>query len=264
MYNEELAFAHELADRASQIALGMFRTTGLRVDRKADRTLVTDADLAIEAMIRTRIADAFPGDRILGEEEGGSHEAEGRVWVIDPIDATANFARGIPVWATLIALREHGSSVMGLVEAPALGERYAAVVGGGATLNGDEIAVSEVHEVGDAHVLVAEMKRLLAGPHARGVRGLIDDSWRDRGFGDFWAHMLVAKGSAEVMLEPELNLWDFAAVQVVVEEAGGMLTSFDGTAPVHKGTVVSTNAALHHEVIRRLAEDVGLDQTTKV
>src|SRR5262245_36994094 len=257
MYEEELAFAHQLADRAAGIGLGMFRSAGLQVDRKSDRTLVTEADLAVEGMIRREIAAAYPDDGILGEEEGGSHEPQGRVWVIDPIDATANFARGVPIWAVLIALRVHGESVVGVAEAPALGERYAAARDQGATLNGTPIHVSEVDEIGQAHVLVAEMKTLLGGPDAAAVRGLVDDSWRDRGFGDFWAHMLVAKGSAEVMLEPQLSLWDFAAPQVIVEEAGGRMTSFTGEPPVHGGTVVSTNAALHDEVLRRLADADG-------
>ena len=258
MYEEELAFAHQLADRAAGIALGMFRRTGLQIDRKPDRTLVTEADLAVESMIRREIAAAYPDDGILGEEEGGTHEPQGRVWVIDPIDATANFARGVPIWAVLIALRVHGESVVGVAEAPALGERYAAAREQGATLNGTPIHVSEVDEIGQAHVLVAEMKTLLGGPDAVAVRGLVDDSWRDRGFGDFWAHMLVAKGSAEVMLEPHLSLWDFAAPQVIVEEAGGRMTTFAGDPPAHGGTVVTTNGALHDEVLRRLGGAEGV------
>ena len=260
MYEEELAFAHRLADSAASLGLGMFHRTGLQVERKPDRTLVTEADLAIEAMIRREIASAYPDDGILGEEEGGSHEPEGRVWVVDPIDATANFARGVPIWAVLIALRINGQSVVGVAEAPALGERYAAAHGAGATLNDTPIRVSAVDEIGDAHVLVAEMKTLLGGPDAAAVRGLIDDSWRDRGFGDFWAHMLVAKGAAEMMLEPQLSLWDFAAPQVIVEEAGGRMTSFRGDPPVHRGTVVSTNAALHDEVLTRLAGSRAVDR----
>lgn len=258
MYEEELAFAHQLADRAAGIGLGMFRRAGLQVERKPDRTLVTEADLAVEGMIRREIAAAYPDDGILGEEEGGTHEPQGRVWVIDPIDATANFARGVPIWAVLIALRVHGASVVGVAEAPALGERYAAAREQGATLNGTPIHVSGVDEIGQAHVLLAEMKTLLGGPDADAVRGLVDDSWRDRGFGDFWAHMLVAKGSAEVMLEPHLSLWDFAAPQVIVEEAGGRMTTFAGDPPVHGGTVVTTNGALHDEVLRRLAGSDGV------
>lgn len=252
MYERELAFAHGLADLAAGIGLARFRRTGLEVRAKADRTLVTDADLAIEAAVRAELATAFPDDRVLGEEEGGTTEDLGRVWVLDPIDGTANFARGIPIWGVLVALRIDGVSVLGVVDAPALGERYAAVAGGGATMNGDPIGVSEVERIEDAHVLHAELKALLGGPRRAAVEGLIRDSWRDRGFGDFWAHMLVAGGGADVMLEPELNLWDFAAPQVVVEEAGGRMTTFEGDPPVHRGSVVTTNGRLHDEVLRRL------------
>jgi histidinol-phosphatase len=253
VHEAELAFANGLADHASEIGLARFRRTGLEVTAKADRTLVTDADLAIEAALRRELAAAYPDDRILGEEEGGSVEPEGRVWVLDPIDGTANFARGIPIWGVLIALRVDGSPALGVAAAPALGERYAAVAGGGATMNGAPIAVSQVARVEDAHVLYAELKALLGGPHRGAVEGMIDDSWRDRGFGDFWAHMLVASGGADVMLEPELNLWDFAAPQAIVEAAGGRMTTFEGGPPVHKGSVVTTNGLLHDEVLRRLA-----------
>jgi histidinol-phosphatase len=253
MFEPELAFAHDLADRAAGIGLGMFRRTSLEIKRKPDRTLVTEADLAIERMIRRELAATFPDDGILGEEEGGTHEPGGRVWVIDPIDATANFARGVPIWGVLIALRVHGDPVVGVAEAPALGERYAALAGAGATLNGAPIHVSEVGAIEDAHVLLAEMKTLLGGPHSQAVRSLVDDAWRDRAFGDFWSHMLVAKGAADVMLEPELNVWDFAALEVIVAEAGGRMTTFDGDRPVHRGSVVTTNGALHDEVLKRLA-----------
>lgn len=253
MYEHELASAHQLADLAAGIGLSAFRRTGLVIRAKTDRTLVTEADLAIEAALRRELAAAYPEDRILGEEEGGTTEPNGRVWVIDPIDATANFARGIPVWATLIALRVDGEPAVGVVEAPALGERYAARRGAGATLNGEPIHVGGASTISEAHVLYGEMKTLLHGAYAGGVTGLIRDSWRDRGFGDFWAHMLVASGGADVMLDPELSLWDFAAPQVVVEEAGGRMTTFDGDPPVHKGSVLSTNGLLHDEVLRRLA-----------
>jgi histidinol-phosphatase len=253
MYDRELAVALELADLAAGIGLARFRRTGLEVRAKADRTLVTEADLAIEAAVRAALADAFPDDHVLGEEEGGRTEAGGRVWVIDPIDGTANYARGIPIWGVLVALRVEDRSVLGVVDAPALGERYVGVAGGEATMNGAPIRVSDVARIEDAHVLLAELKDLLGGPYRGAIEGLIRDCWRDRGFGDFWAHVLVAGGGADVMLEPELNLWDFAAPQAVLEAAGGRMTAFDGTPPVHKGSVLSTNGAVHDEVLRRLA-----------
>jgi histidinol-phosphatase len=253
VYAQDLEFAHHLADVAAEIGLSRFRRTGLEVKAKADRTLVTEADLAIEAAVRRELAETFPDDEVLGEEEGGTHEPGGRVWVVDPIDGTANYARGIPIWGVLVALRVDGRSVVGVVDAPALGERYAAVAGGTATCNGDPIHVSDVTAIEDAHVLTAQLGDVLRGPYREGVEDLIRDAWRDRGFGDFWAHMLVAGGGADVMLEPELNLWDFAAPQVVVEVAGGRMTTFEGGPPVHRGSVVTTNGHLHDEVLRRLA-----------
>jgi histidinol-phosphatase len=252
MFDDEVAFAQAVADRADVLSLGSFRRSGLEVRRKPDRTLVTEADLAVEAMVRAELASAFPDDRILGEEEGGTTDPEGRVWVLDPIDGTSNYARGVPIWATLLALRIDGVGVLGLASAPALGERYVATRGGGATLNGSPIRVSEVAKVSDAHVLYGELKDVLGGPYGPGVEDLIRSCWRDRGFGDFWAHTLVATGAAEVMLDPELKLWDFAAVEVIVREAGGRMTTFDGGPLAHRGSVLTTNGILHDEVLGRL------------
>jgi histidinol-phosphatase len=253
MYRAELLFAQDVADEAADIALTHFRRSTLQVSTKPDRTLVTEADLAIERLVRDRLDQVFPDDRILGEEQGGSHEPTGRVWVLDPIDGTSNFVRGIPIWGFLLALRVDGEGVLGLADAPALGERYAAVRGHGATRNGSPTRVSAVGRVEDAHVLHGELKDFMAGPYLEPVLALLRDSWRDRGFGDFWAHMLVADGAAEVMLEPIVNLWDFAAPQVIVEEAGGRLTDLEGRPPMHAGPVVTTNGVLHDEVVRRLA-----------
>ncbi|MEA2551101.1 MAG: histidinol-phosphatase [Actinomycetota bacterium] len=253
MFERELAIALGLADRAGAIAMGLFRGDGLEVRLKADLSMVTEADTSIEAMLRQQLAVAFPDDRVLGEEEGGSVEGAGRIWIVDPIDGTSNFARGVPAWGTLIALQNDGVSVLGVCDMPALGERYAAVRGYGATCNDRPIRVSEIATVADSHLLYAEMKDLLDGPYREPVLGLIADCWRDRGFGDCWAHALVARGAAEVMLEPELSLWDYAAMQVIVEEAGGRMTTFDGGPPVHGGSVVSTNGVIHDAVLERLA-----------
>src|SRR5262249_25404938 len=228
VYEHERAFALGLADRAADVAMGLFRGDGLEVRRKADLTLVTQADTSIERMLREQIADAFPDDRILGEEEGGSHDPSGRVWIVDPIDGTANYARGVQVWATLIALRVDGEGVLGVASAPALGERYVAVGGRGATLNGAPIRVSEVASLAESHLLLEELRELLTGRDREAVVGLVSDAWRGRGFGDFWAHVLVARGSAEAVLEPQLNVWDFAAVEVIVREAGGRISTFSG------------------------------------
>ncbi|MEA2555863.1 MAG: histidinol-phosphatase [Actinomycetota bacterium] len=253
MFEHEIAIGHGLADRAGTIAMGLFRDEGLDVRLKADLSMVTLADTSIEAMIREQLAVAFPDDRVFGEEEGGEDPGRGRVWIVDPIDGTANFARGVPAWGTLIALHQDGEGVLGICDMPALGERYAAVRGEGATCNGRPIHVSEISTISDAHLLYAGIRHLLPGPYREPVLGMIADSWRDRGFGDCWAHALVARGAAEVMLEPDLSLWDFAALQVIVEEAGGRVTTFDGGPPVHGGSVLSSNGVLHDEVLARLA-----------
>jgi histidinol-phosphatase len=252
MFEDELRFAHAVADDAAVLGLRSFRDPRLEVGRKADASLVTGADLAIEAMVRERIAATFPGDRVLGEEEGGSHDPAGRVWIVDPIDATANFVRGIPVWGTLLALQIDGEGVLGIASAPALGERYAAVRGMGATVDGAPARVSEVSSLGAAQVLFAELRDMAPALRAA-LLEIVDRAWRDRSFGDFWAHMLVARGAAEVMIEPDLAIWDYAALQVIVEEAGGRMTTFLGGPPVHGGSILTTNGALHEELLGRLA-----------
>ena len=251
MFERELAFAHETADRAAGIGLEFFRT-GFEVMTKPDLSPVTEADLAIEAMVRERIEDAFPGDAVLGEEQGGA-DLGGRTWILDPIDATKNFALGIQVWATLLALRVEGDLKVAVVSAPALGERYAAVRGEGASCNGEPIHVSPVARIVDAHVLYSGMKVWLGPPRNEAVLSLIAEGTRSRAFGDFWGHVLVARGAAELMVEPELNVWDYAAPQLVTEEAGGRVTTMDGGPTVDGGSVLTTNGVLHDELVERFA-----------
>jgi histidinol-phosphatase len=253
MYEEELAFANELADQAAPIAMDLFADDGLEIRHKADRTLVTAADTGIERMVRDRIAQAFPDDRIMGEEEGGTFEGAGRVWIVDPIDGTANFARAIPVWATLIALQVDGELVAGVASAPALGERYAAARGDGATMNGKRIRVSEIASVAESQFHYSQLDTLLSSRQNEATVGLMMESARERGFGDYWGHLLVARGAAEICLEPSLAIWDFAALVPIVEEAGGRVTDFAGRPPTHRGPVLTTNGVLHDEVLRRLA-----------
>ena len=252
MYDHEMAFARGLADRAAGIGLSVFHGD-VRVTIKADLTPVTQADTEIETMIRSQIAAAFPDDRVLGEEEGGDASGPGRVWIVDPIDATANFARRIPIWATLIALQVDGELVLGLVNAPSLGERYEAVRGGGSRCNDVPIRVSEISDIDEAQILYAEVDGWLREPRAEGVLGVLRDAKRTRGFGDFWGHVLVGRGAAEAALEPELAIWDYAAPSVVVEEAGGRVTAIDGGKLRHGGSVLSSNGAIHDEVVRRVA-----------
>jgi histidinol-phosphatase len=252
MFEHELSFANGLADRAGDIAMGLFLGDGLEVRHKADRTVVTQADTSIETMVRQQVAAAFPDDHVLGEEEGGEDRSTGRVWIVDPIDATANYARGIPIWATLIALQVDGELVLGLVHAPAIGERYEAFRGGGARMNGHRIGVSGVAELADAQLFHAGVRGLLADPTGGPALGLFAEAARTRGFGDFWGHALVARGAGEAMIEAELNIWDYAAFQVVVEEAGGRVTQIDGSPTRDGGSVVSSNGLLHGEIVERL------------
>jgi histidinol-phosphatase len=254
MYADELAFALELADRADEISTSLFADDGLEIRHKADRTLVTAADTAIERMVRERLAASFPDDRIMGEEEGGTFDGAGRVWIVDPIDGTANFARAIPVWATLIALQVDGELVVGVASAPAMGERYAAARGEGATMNGKRIAVNEVDTLPEAQFLYSQLDLLLDGPQRDGTLTLLRSTVRERGFGDYWGHLLVARGAAEICLEPKLAIWDFAALVPVVEEAGGRITDLAGGAPRHGGPVLTTNGHLHDDVLSLLAE----------
>lgn len=251
MFEPELAFANELADRAAEIAIELFRGT-FEVRVKADESPVTEADLAIEEMVRGAIRERYPNDGVLGEE-GGLHEGGDRRWIVDPIDGTRNFADGVQVWATLIALAVEEEPVVGVVSAPALGERYVASVGAGATLNGVPIHVSRADRLSRAFVVHGQMADWLEGPYARDVQELVREARRDRGFGDFWGHCLVARGAADVMIEAELHTWDFAALQVIVREAGGRMTQFDGAPVEHGRSVLTTNGRLHDEIVARLS-----------
>jgi len=250
VFERELAVANELAEEAGRIGMSFFRGT-FDVREKVDKTPVTEADLAIEKMVRRALKERFPGDAVLGEE-GGSEGASARRWIVDPIDGTRNFADGVQVWGTLIALAVDGVPVVGVVNAPALGERYEAVRGSGARMNGEPIHVSRADRVERAFVLHAELADWIEGPYAPAYLDLLKAARRERGFGDFWGHMLVARGSADVMLEPELATWDWAALWVIVEEAGGRVTTFEGERLAHGSSVLTTNGVLHDELLGRL------------
>ncbi len=250
MLAQELALANEMADRAAEIALSFFGGE-FDVHEKADRSPVTEADLAIEAMVRRSVTERFPGDAVLGEE-GGLEGNGSRRWIVDPIDGTKNFADGVQVWATLIALAIDDEPVLGVVSAPAMNERYEAVRGAGARLNGEPIHVSRADRVSRAFVLYSSIEHWLAGPYAGPFVDLVREARRTRGFGDFWGHVLVARGAADVMLEVDLATWDWAAALVVVREAGGRMSAFDGSPLSHGGSVLTTNGLLHDDVVARL------------
>jgi histidinol-phosphatase len=236
----DLALALSLADEADAISLGRFGASDLHVETKPDRTPVTEADRAVEEAIRTRLALERPGDGILGEELGDTGGG-GRRWIVDPIDGTRNYSRGIPVWATLIALEEAGAIVLGVVSAPALHRRWHAERGGGAWVNDDRIRVSAVRQIEDAVLSFA-----LEQP----IPALAGYAWHARGYGDFWAHMLVAEGAVDGAFEAVgVKVWDLAAIQPIVEEAGGRFTDAAGTARVDGGTAISSNGHLHDELL---------------
>ena len=247
----DLALALELAEAADVIALGRFRATDLVVETKPDLTPVTEADRAIEEMLRDRLATARPEAAVIGEEFGKSGDASAR-WILDPIDGTKNFVRGVPVWATLIALERDGAMTVGVVSAPALGRRWWASQGGGAFANGEPIRVSAITDLADAHLAYDSVTDFEALGLGEEFLALSRRCWRSRGFGDFWAHMFVAEGAVDVAVETEVFVWDFAAVQLVVEEAGGRATQLGGVPLADGGSIVTTNGVLHDRVVAAL------------
>lgn len=248
-------YALELADLADRIALSYF---GGRVaaDAKADGSPVTVADREVESALRQRIAADFPGHAVFGEEEGGLVDPSVPTWVIDPIDATKNFLRGIPVFATLIGVVIGTRSQVGVVSAPAMGERWDAAAGCGARRNGEGVRVSDIDRIEDAHVLHGGLKHLRDGGMWPVVEALTDRAWRTRGFGDFWMSLLVAGGMAEVAIELGPNLWDVAALECLLTEAGGSLTRFDGGSVLFdnpRGEVLASNGRIAPAVLDVLA-----------
>jgi histidinol-phosphatase len=228
--------------------MARFRARDLVIDTKPDRTPVTEADRAVEAAMRAHLERARPGDAVVGEEEGEQGSGPRR-WIVDPIDGTKSYLRGAPAWATLLALETDGELVVGVASAPALGRRWWAARGTGAFANGEAIRVSEVGDLADATLCFTDVGAFALYEMWDEFVELARRVWDRRGFGDFWGHMLVAEGSADVIVEPVMNLWDSAAVMVVVEEAGGRFTSLAGEAAADGGNAVSTNGLLHDAVL---------------
>jgi histidinol-phosphatase len=251
MLSRELGFANELADRAADIALPLFRSD-VQVREKPDHTPVTEADVRIENMIRSAVAQEFPDDAVLGEE-GGLRGPDGadRTWIVDPIDGTRNFIRRIQIWGTLIALRCGDGIDLGLASAPALGERYEATRGGGAYLNGAAIHVSDVDSLSAAHISIAGSEAWTGAREEPGLRSLVEAAERTPGFTDFWGHLLVARGGVDAALELRLRMWDYAALSPIVEEAGGTMTTLDGRPLADGGSVLASNGRIHDEIVRR-------------
>jgi histidinol-phosphatase len=256
--DRDLALAHLLADDADAITTARFQAVDLHVETKPDLTPVSDADRAVEEALRRRLERERPDDAVLGEEYGAQGDGPRR-WVVDPVDSTKNFVRGVPVWATLVALQVDGEVAAGVVSAPMLGRRWWAARGSG-TWTGPSRAdaracrVSGVDALADAHLSYSS----LTGWEERGrLPAFLDLTrrvWRTRAFGDFWSHVLVAEGAVDVSTEPEVSLWDLAALQVIVEEAGGRFSDLSGSPRPDGGSVLCSNGRLHEEVLALLRD----------
>jgi len=254
----DLAVARELAELADRITTARFRAADLAVRSKPDLSLVTDADRAVEQGIRQRLAELRPSDALLGEEFGSAGDSE-RQWVIDPIDGTHNFVRGVPVWATLIGLLIDGRPVVGMVSAPALGQRWWAAAGYGAHGQAAGAAprrlrVSAVSELSDASLSYSSLDGWASIGRLPRLLELLDGLWRSRAYGDFWSYMLVAEGAVDLAAEPELSLWDMAALAPIVTEAGGRFTGLDGADGVHSGNAAASNGLLHEALLAALGD----------
>ena len=270
---DDLALAHALADLADAITLDRYQAQDLVITNKPDNTPVTDADRAVETAIREALATHRPTDGLVGEEFGSDKGVSGRYWVIDPIDGTKNFMRGVPTWATLIALVSVSTSgeeevVVGIASAPALARRWSAAKGHGAfvrfnSAHNDELledfdsasidkkmSVSKVKELSDASISYSDFVGW--GDRLEPFQKMLANAWRSRGIGDFWSHMLVAEGAVDVAIEPSLAVWDMAALDIIVREAGGTFTNTAGQNGPFGGSGVSTNGLLHNAVINGL------------
>jgi len=259
----DLALALALADRADVLALASFRDVDLVVETKPDLTPVTEADRGVEAALRAVLASERPDDAVVGEEYGTSvGSSSRRRWVIDPIDATKNFVRGVPVWATLIALQVDEVGAVGVVSAPALGRRWWAARGQGAWAAAREgtgwepgapIHVSAVGRLEDALLSYAGIGGWVEVGRRDELLALAARCWRTRGFGDFWSHVLVAEGACDIGLDPVVSLWDLAALQVIVEEAGGRFSDLSGQDRPDGGSAISSNGRLHDHALAILS-----------
>ena len=260
-YADDLALAHVLADTADSISLSRFRSLNLQVAEKPDLTPVTDADTAVEKALRATLARTRPRDAVFGEEFGATEAPAGpghRRWVIDPIDGTKNYIRGVPIWATLIALMDGDQVVVGLVSAPALQRRWWAATGHGAYAGrhasaATPIRVSGVRRLADASFCYSSLPSWDEIGRLPAMLEIMNRCWRSRAYGDFYGYMLVAEGAVDIMVEPELSLWDLAALVPIVTEAGGTFSDLSGRPGPGQGSAVATNGVLHGDVLERLA-----------
>jgi histidinol-phosphatase len=257
-YDDDLRLGHVISDMVDSLTMSRFQAADLRVETKPDLTPVTDADRAAEELVRTQLKRTRPRDAVVGEEfEATGHSA--RRWVIDPIDGTKNFVRGVPVWATLLALVEDGEVVVGIVSAPALQRRWWAATGTGAWSGRSlsaarRLQVSAVSSLHDASMSYSEMGEWEKAGRGEAFLELGRRVWRTRAYGDFWSYMLVAEGAVDIATEPDLALYDMAALVPVIVEAGGRFTSLDGVDGPFGGSAVATNGELHDQVLRALSD----------
>jgi histidinol-phosphatase len=258
-YAADLELAQRLADRADEITMDRFGASDLVVESKPDLTPVSDADRAVEEAIRAELGRERAGDAISGEEFGSAGVGSRR-WVIDPIDGTKNFVRNVPVWATLIALLDEDDPVVGVVSAPALGRRWFAHRDGGAFtsfLGGAprRIEVSRVADLADASLSYASVGAWSQIGRRDRLVALCERVWRSRGYGDFWSYMLLAEGAVDIAAEPELSLWDMAALAPIVTEAGGRFSGLDGVDGVHQGNSAASNGLLHAALLAAVGDE---------
>ena len=248
---KDLDLALLLADAADEISMARFLAADLRVEAKPDLTPVTDADRSVERRLRELIAEHRPDDAVIGEEYGEEHSSAGRRWILDPIDGTKNFVRGVPVWATLIGLYHGTEPLLGVVSAPAMARRWWASSGSGAfTAFADQpprrCRVSGVRSVADASLSLSELGEWEQIGSLDALLQLVDSCWRMRAYGDFYSYMLVAEGAVDIAAEPQLSIWDVAALIPIVREAGGRFTAVDGVGdPSKGGSALATNGLLH-------------------
>jgi histidinol-phosphatase len=252
-YIDDLRLAHVLADDADSLTQARFKSLDLHVMSKPDLTPVTDADEAVEEGIRRTLSRVRSRDAVLGEEQGSSGHSQRR-WIVDPIDGTKNFVRGVPVWATLIALAVDDEVVLGVVSAPQLQRRWWASKGGGAwtgrsLLKATQCQVSDVRRLEDASLSYSSLSGWDERDRLSDFVSLSRRCWRTRAYGDFWSYMLLAEGAVDIAAEPELELYDMAALDVIVREAGGRFTSLDGTDGPWGGNALATNGHLHEAAL---------------
>ncbi|MFY9262680.1 MAG: histidinol-phosphatase [Actinomycetaceae bacterium] len=255
--SDDLQVAAGIIDQVDQFTLARFQANDLQVETKPDMTPVSDADKGAEKIIREKLRQYRSRDAIFGEEQGQTAGLSGRRWIIDPIDGTKNFVRGVPVWATLLALEEDGEIVLGIVSAPALGRRWWAGKGLGAHTgkswaNSKQIHVSQVKEIEDASLSYSSLDGWADRKQLRAFLNLMQKSWRTRAYGDFWSYMLVAEGAVDMAAEPELELYDMAAIVPIVTEAGGRFTSLDGEDGPWGGHAIASNGLLHDAALEIL------------